>query len=144
MSKGRGVDAAELTAQVAVLVDSSNGIVSRHAIEALLSIGQLPPTRPRRLEAALVEMLAVMDGQAAYRSVAMIRALGDDEAMRIFAAVLKGSNPLGGARACHGLAAIGKPAVPLLPLIREARTKWKHRVFTDASGNAIAALEKAN
>ena len=143
-SKGRGVDAAELTAQVAVLVDSSNGIVSRHAIEALLSIGQLPPTRPRRLEAALVEMLAVMDGQAAYRSVAMIRALGDDEAMRIFAAVLKGSNPLGGARACHGLAAIGKPAVPLLPLIREARTKWKHRVFTDASGNAIAALEKGN
>jgi hypothetical protein len=142
-AKARGADAAELAAQVAPFVDSSNAIVSRKAIEALLSIGQLPPTRPKRLEAILVEMLGVSDQQMAMRAVAMVRALGDDEAMRIFAAVLKGNDALSGARACHGLTAIGKPAVPLLPLIREAQTKWKHRVFTDASTKAIATLEKA-
>ncbi|MGD0899822.1 MAG: hypothetical protein ABR915_18470 [Thermoguttaceae bacterium] len=142
-AKARGADAAELAAQVAPFVDSSNAIVSRKAIEALLSIGQLPPTRPKRLEAILVEMLGVSNQQMAMRAVAMVRALGDDEAMRIFAAVLKGNDALSGARACHGLTAIGKPAVPLLPLIREAQTKWKHRVFTDASTKAIATLEKA-
>ncbi len=122
-AKARGADATECNATVAVLVDSSNAVVARHAIESLLSIGQLPPTRPKRLEAALVEMLGVSDQQMAMRAVAMVRALGDDEAMRIFAAVLKGDNVLSGARACHGLAAIGKPAAPLLPLTELAHRK---------------------
>ncbi|MGD0898328.1 MAG: PQQ-binding-like beta-propeller repeat protein [Thermoguttaceae bacterium] len=141
-TKARGADAAELAAQVAPFVDSSNAIVARKAIEALLSIGQLPSMRPKRLEAALLEMLGASDQQMAMRAVALVRALGDDEAMRIFAAVLKGNDALSGARACHGLTAIGKPAASLLPLIREAQTKWKHRVFTDASTKAVAALEQ--
>ncbi len=36
----------------------------------------------------------------------------------------------------------GKPAAPLLPLIREAKTRWTHRAFADASAKAIAVLGK--
>jgi outer membrane protein assembly factor BamB len=146
-AKARAAAATVLAGPVAACVDSPDAKISEKAIETLLAIsppGQAPAKRPQRLVEALIGVLGSASGENAARAGAMICGLGQDEAIRIFNDILKGDNALKGVRACNGLASLGKPAVPSIPLIREAKTKWAgSRTFVQVADRAIATIEKA-
>ena len=111
------------------LIDAAQWPVDRQAMVALLKIlpkDTPPQPRPKKLEPLLVDLLAeYQDTALAYRAVDAIRALGDDEALRIFIGVLEGDSALRGLRVANGLAEMGARAKPALPALERAMAKWK-------------------
>jgi outer membrane protein assembly factor BamB len=130
------------------LIDASPPPVDRQAMMALLRIlpNNVPPQpRPKKLESLLVELLSgSKDVALAYRAVDAIRALGDDDALRIFIGVLEADNPGRGARVAVGLAAMGARAKPALPALERAMVKWKGtRSFMRSAEPAFKTIQEA-
>ena len=122
--------------------------VDRYAMVTLLKIlpkNTLPQPRPKRLEPLLVDLLAeFQDTATAYRAVDAIRALGDDEALRIFIGVLEGDSALPGIRAANGLGGMGALAKPALPALEQAMVKWKgSRTFMKCAQTARKTILEA-
>ncbi len=132
------------------LIDAAEMPVDRTALGTLLMLlpeNTLPTPRPKKLEALLVDLMAKKDTARGQRAVAAIRALGDDEALRIFTSVLQAENPLSGTqvvRAVKGLAEMGGRAKPALPALEQAMDKRKSsRQFTRTAQAAIKAIQEA-
>lgn len=111
------------------LIDAAQSPVDRQAMVALLSLlpRNMPPQpRPKKLEALLVDLLSgSKDTAPAHRAVDAIRALGDDDALRIFVGVLEADNARRSTRVVEGLTAMGARAKPALPALERAIVKWK-------------------
>ena len=73
-----------------------------------------------------------------------IRALGDDEALRIFMGVLEADSALRGIRAVNGLGGMGARAKPALPALERAMVKWKgSRTFMNCAQPAHKTIQEA-
>jgi hypothetical protein len=73
--------------------------------------------------------------------VEAIRALGDDEALRIFMGVLEADSALRGIRTVNGLAGMGARAKPAL---ERAMVKWKgSRTFMNCAQPAHKTIQEA-
>jgi len=87
------------------------------------------------------------DTAPAYRAVDAIRALGDDEALRIFVGVLEADNPRRSRRVVEGLVAMGARAKPALPAMERAIVKWKgpkgSRSFVRLAQAAYETIQEA-
>jgi hypothetical protein len=132
------------------LIDAAEMPVDRAALGTLLMLlpeNTLPTPRPKKLEALLVDLMASKDTARGQRAVAAIRALGDDEALRIFSSVLQAENPQSGTqvvRAVKGLAEMGGLAKPALAALEQAMAKRQSsRQFTRTAQAAIKAIQEA-
>ena len=132
------------------LIDAAEMPVDRIALGTLLMLlpeNTLPTPRPKKLEALLLDLMARTDTARGQRAVAAIRALGDDDALRIFTSVLQAENPQSGTqvvRAVKGLAEMGGRAKPALPALEQAMAKRQSsRQFTRLAQAAIKAIQEA-
>jgi HEAT repeat protein len=121
--------------------------MDRQAMVALLKIlpkNTLPQPRPKKFEPLLVDLLAeYQDTATAYRAVEAIRALGDEEALRIFIGVLENDIALRGIRVANGLGEMGARAKPALPALERAMVKWKgSRTFMNCAQPAVKKIRE--
>jgi outer membrane protein assembly factor BamB len=128
------------------LIDAAQSPLDREAMGALLRIlpNTVPPQpRPKKLESLLVDLLSE-DAALAYRAVDAIRALGDDDALRIFISLLEADDPRRGVRVVRGLAAMGARAKPALPALERAMVNWKGtRSFMRSAEPASKTIQEA-
>jgi HEAT repeat protein len=144
----RGESAISLTPVLSTLTASKETKLSHNAVGVILLIhpeGQLPADLPRNFEAGLIAHLSVSGNDTLLkRTLAAIRALGNEEALRIFESQLKGNDPLKGLRACHGLGDMGADARSTIPLIEAAKAKWgSSRTFVGGANNALDKIRGA-
>jgi len=143
----RGESAIPLTPALSKLAASDEPNLLQKAVGVILLIhpaGQLPAELPPNFEAGLIANLSVWGQDTLMlETLDAIRALGREEALRIYGSVLKGDDPVKGLRACHGLGAMGAEARPAIPLIEAAKTKWGgSRTFVGSADNALQKIRK--
>jgi hypothetical protein len=124
----RGESALPLLPALSALAASEEKNLVQNAVGTIVLIhpaGKLPTELPPNFEAGLIANLSIFGQDTLLlRCLDAIRALGKEDALRIFGTLLKGDDPVKGLRACHGLAAMGADARSAIPIIEQAKAKW--------------------